>query len=289
MKKRILALLLSMTFVSLYGCGNNTEPKQEEQQQEEVQQQEETKTDVETEKEEEKQEETESDSVIAENDVLVLKEKTGYGEFDFSVFEEPQALGEEKTFNVDTPVYNEEGIEVGYIKSGSTIKIDQVLNLVWCCFTNPINDTEYDKLYVKQEYFSDDGSQEEVKQEVATNTQDEILEKVGYDKDKTYEEDEYIEILTSIFKEMGKEYNSDVEKDFIDYNKNKTTFEGYHVMMTYIVCDFSDNEKILQDTKSAMSYMEGGLDGMSNITEFAIGKGQNNGEETINIYVKVSH
>lgn len=118
-----------------------------------------------------------------------------------------------------------------------------------------------------------------------TSPQDEILAKAGYDKDKTYTAEEYIEILTKIFEEMGKEYNKDVEKDFI----NKTTLDGYHCMMAYYDIDFSDSEDILQNTKNAMSYIEGGLDGMSDIVEFSIGKGTSNGKETINVYVKVKN
>lgn len=284
MKKRTIALLLSMALsISLFGCGseNSSEPKQE------------TNADVEQEvnvgTEQESDAETEDNFAGAEDDNIVLYAERG--QQDYCPLNETEYTASEGTIiaNEDVPLYNESGYAVGYIKTGATVKITEAgTTLAWTRFENPIAGTDYDYLYVLKEYL--DEQQEEPIIEEKTDTeetspQDEILAKSGYDKDKTYTADEYIEILTKIFEEMGKTYNADVEKDFI----NKTTLDGYHTMMSYYVFDFSDHEDTLQNTKYAMSYVEGGLDGASNIVEFAISKGSNSGEETINVYVKVAN
>lgn len=304
MKKRTVILVLAMVLsLSVVGCGNsNEEPKQEEQKQEEVQQQEEEQT-VDTEVEPEKDYSDLIGKEFENDDIYIKIEST---EQTVGFFEEKweEAYGQ-LTADQDIPIYCDGGFQVGYIKTGAVIDITehgiyQGNPSAYYRFENPISELPFDYLYVsyldcnyelfKVETESSLKDSEEGEQETEeTSPYDEILEKAGYDKDKTYTEEEYIEVLTKIFEEMGKEYNADVEKDFIDYTSNKTTFDGYHVMMSYYSFDFSDHEKTLQNTKTAMSYVEGGLDGSSNITEFAIGKGQKDGEETINIYIKVAH
>lgn len=307
MKKRTIALLLSMALsVSLFGCGsgNSSEPKQEEQKQEEVQQQEETKTDTETEQEasENVEQENEYSDLIGkefENDDIYIKiENTDQLIVMDTEFE--KAYGQLEA-DADIPIYCDGGFQIGHIKQGAIIDItehgyENEVSSAYYRFENPISELPFDYLYVsyldcnyelfKVETESSLKEKEEGEQETEEmSPQDEILAKVGYDKDKTYTSEEYIEVLTKVFEEMGKTYNADIEKDFID----KTTLDGYHTMMSYYVFDFSDHEDTLQNTKYAMSYVEGGLDGASNIVEFAIGKGSNGGEETINVYVKVAN
>lgn len=289
MKKRTVILVLAMVLsLSIVGCGNNAEPKQEVKEQEtkqEEQKQEETKIDTETEQE------------FSNSDIVIKVEDTTQ-KYLLNEFEYEDAEGT-ITPDADVPIYCEEGYQIGHINAGATIEITgHGINSAWYRFENPISGTQFDYIYIDNMYV--DASKiycesladiyvGEEQEEETVSTYDEILLSVGYDKDKTYTEDEYIQILTKVFEEMGKKYNEDVEKDFIDYTSNKTTFDGYHVMMSYYSFDFSDYEKTLENTKNAMSYVEGGLDGASNITEFAIGKGQKDGEETINIYVKVAH
>lgn len=314
MKKRTAIILTMALSLSLFGCGNAAEPKQEEVQEDvqEVQQetkQEEVKTDAGAEQEASENVEQENDysDLIGkefENDDIYIKIENTEQLIGIDT-EWEQAYGQLEA-DADIPVYCDGGFQVGHIKQGAIIDItehgyENEVSSAYYRFENPISELPFDYLYVsyldcnyelfKVETESSLKEKEEREQQETEETSpyDEILAKINYDKDKTYTSDEYIEILTKIFEEMGKTYNADVEKDFIDYNKNNTTFDGYHVMMTYIVCDFTDSEKILQNTKNAMGYMDGGLDGMSNITEFSIAKGQMNGEETINIYVKVSH
>lgn len=287
MKKRTVILVLAMVLsLSVVGCGNNAEPKQEVKEQEtkqEEQKQEETKIDTETEQE------------FSNSDIVIKVEDTTQ-KYLLNEFEYEDAEGT-ITPDADVPIYCEEGYQIGHINAGATIEItEHGLNSAWYRFKNPISGTQFDYIFVGNmdvdmskiycESYADTYVEE---QEETVSPYDEILLSVGYDKDKTYTEDEYIEILTKVLEEMGKKYNEDVEKDFINYTSNKTTFDGYHVMMSYYSIDFSNPEDTLQNTKNAMSYVEGGLDGASNITEFAIGKGQKDGEETINIYVKVAH
>lgn len=159
MKKRTVMVLAVALSLSLFGCGN-TEPKQEVvKEAEQETEQEDVKDDVGAEQEEvkeEKEQEEETNNTIAENDVLVITgEEDRYSEYDLKSFEEVSSFGEEKSFNEDAPIYSEEGTQVGYIKKGSTVKIDECLNFWWYRFKNPIEGTDYDELYVMSDTFSD--------------------------------------------------------------------------------------------------------------------------------------
>lgn len=249
MKKRTVVLVLATVLsLSVVGCGKSAEPKQEEAQQEEVEQGE---------------QEAES-TVIAENDVLVITgEEDRYSEYDLTVFTNSEAFGEEKTFNENSPVYSTDGVQVGYIKAGSTIKIDEALNLVWYCFKNPINGTDYDKLYVLQDYFSDsqdfsaDAQEEEIQQEETPyfpeNESDafdnEILSKVGYDKDKTYTMEEYLLILEQISNEMEKEVNPELVGLLTQSRSENKRWDDFYINSYFYTYDFSNHEKMLEETK----------------------------------------
>lgn len=310
MKKRTAIILTMALSLSLFGCGNAAEPKQEEVQEDvqEVQQetkQEEVKTDAGTEQEASENVEQENDysDLIGkefENDDIYIKiENTDQLIIMDTEFE--KAYGQLEA-DQDIPIYCDGGFQIGHIKQGAVIDItehgyENEVSSAYYRFENPISELPFDYLYVsyldcnyelfkvETESSLKEKEEREQGQEEETSPYDEILAKVGYDKDKTYTSEEYIEVLTKIFEEMGKTYNADVEKDFI----NKTTLDGYHCMMAYYDIDFSDSEDILQNTKNAMSYIEGGLDGMSDIVEFSIGKGTSNGKETINVYVKVKN
>ena len=272
MKKRTAVLVLTMALsLSIVGCGNSAEPKQGEVQQEKVEQ---------------GKQEAES-TVIAENDVLVITgEEDRYSEYDFTVFTNSEAFGEEKTFNENSPVYSTDGVQVGYIKAGSTIKIDEALNLVWYCFKNPISGTDYDKLYVLQDYFSDsqdfsvDAQEEEIQQEeTVVDPYDTILEKVGYDKTKEYTRDEYLEILTNIFEEMGKENNLELAG-----MNPMDSYDGFHIQLTYGITEYTE-----ETTESLMNYIENAKDGWGGITEFCIVKAEKDGVEGLNLFAKIDN
>lgn len=92
-------------------------------------------------------------SVGAEDENIVLYDEIAeYGEFvpmQDQVFEPVS-----NTFiaNDNLPVYNVDGIEVGYIKEGSTITFTGYASNAWARFENPIEGTDYDYLYGFKEY-----------------------------------------------------------------------------------------------------------------------------------------
>lgn len=57
--------------------------------------------------------------------------------------------------DVDLPIYNGDGVEVGYVKSGSSIPITEYGNCAWSRFKNPIDGTDYDYLYVMKKYVTE--------------------------------------------------------------------------------------------------------------------------------------
>lgn len=303
MKKRTAIILTMALSLSLFGCGNAAEPKQEEVQEDvqEVQQetkQEEVKTDAGTEQEAEQKDDREfseyeyffsTDKLDLDNTIPCdLSDMSPNGEY----------CGNWELSNSIDMYAERDGKAciIGYTKENIPVNVfNSCDEWIMLHFENEASPNDFRLIKVEDflassNYSTQPTSEEEPETEVEEqqeemSPQDEILAKAGYDKDKTYTSDEYIKVLTKIFEEMGKTYNSDVEQDFV----NKTTLDGYHCMMAYYDIDFSDSEDILQNTKNAMSYIEGGLDGMSDIVEFSIGKGTSNGKETINVYVKVKN
>lgn len=312
MKKRAVGLLSVATLAfCLFGCGNAAEPKQEEVQEDvqEVQQetkQEEVKTDAGTEQEETVTTEQKDDREFSEYEYFFSTDKLDLDNTipcDLSdMSPNGEYCGNWELSNSINMYAERDGkaCVIGYTKENIPVNVfnscDEWITLY---FENETSPNDYKLIKVEDflassNYSTQPTSEEETETEVEQETeemspQDEIFEKAGYDKNKTYTEEEYIKVLTKIFEEMGKTYNEDVVKEFNDSIQNKTEPEGYHMMMAYYDIDFSDSEDILQNTKNAISYIEGGLDGMSDIVEFSIGKGTSNGKETINVYVKVKN
>lgn len=102
-------------------------------------------------------EETVSDFAGAENDNIVLyAEIERYGAY--GPMQEQPFKAEENTFTAyeDIPVFNVDGVEVGYIKNGSTITTtESATNIYWARFENPIAGTNYDYLYLLRNYIVD--------------------------------------------------------------------------------------------------------------------------------------
>lgn len=90
---------------------------------------------------------------------VVFYDKTGYSEYDFTDVDYEDAA-KTVTFEQDTSVYSDEGVEIGYIKGGSTINItEHLINSRWYRFENPVNGTDYDYLYVIEDDFPIDESE----------------------------------------------------------------------------------------------------------------------------------
>lgn len=108
----------------------------------------------------------------------------------------------------------------------------------------------------------------------------EIYEKAGYDKDKEYTIDEYMEILTKICEELGKENNIELAQ-----MSPFDSYDGFRIETTVGITEFTE-----ETTKRLMNYMEWGRDGWGGITEFCIVKGKSDdGEESVMIFTKLDN
>ena len=109
-------------------------------------------------------EESTAETVHTDEDI-VFYDEVEYPKYDFenSTYEDAE---KHVIFNKDTIVCSEEGIEIGYIKSGSAIDItEHLVDSRWYRFENPVGGTDYDYLYVDSINFPVE----------AVFTQDEIL------------------------------------------------------------------------------------------------------------------
>ncbi len=163
MKRKAASILVAGLIVaSLTGCGTKTEAT--EQTPEDNASVVETETETDT---EDVSDETMSTEVIgedteetgftgAEDDNIVLyAEIEEYGEYSVNIFDYVEQPG---TVNAteDIPIYNEEGINVGYIKNGSSVFVSEGADVGgWARFENPIAGTDYDYLYVLKEFVTD--------------------------------------------------------------------------------------------------------------------------------------
>lgn len=89
----------------------------------------------------------------AENDSIVLyAEIAEYGEYGPQKDKAFEAVNNTFTAYDDLPVFNGDGIEVGYIKNGSIVTFTGYASNAWARFENPIVGTDYDYLYAFKEY-----------------------------------------------------------------------------------------------------------------------------------------
>ncbi len=291
MKKKTVTLLSLVLSLSLSGCGGNSAETNQESQ---TQEQEDI---VYEDDEEEYEEENKYEDIIGkefENDDIYIKVENT--EQMFGVDDEWEEAYGQITTNKDIPIYCDGGFEIGYIKTGSTIDITEhgIYNgnsSAYYRFPNPISEAPFDYLYVSYLDFDTNTftvetessikhaeEWEQQKEEEANAPYVEIFEKAGYDKDKEYAIDEYIEILTKIFEEMGKECN--VELAGMSPFEN---YDGFGIQLTHGITEYTE-----ETTKSLINYVENGKDGFGGITEFCVVKAQNDkGEEAINLFVKI--
>lgn len=177
MKKRFLSivsvmLVASMMAATVTGCGSRTkatditiddgdtiivdEEDLETEKDTEVESDTDDITDTEVIGGDAEETEEANTSVGAEDENIVLYDEIAeYGEYSVDMFDYVEQPG---TVNAteDILIYNEEGIEVGYIKAGSSISISEGADVGgWSRFENPIADTKYDYLYVKKKFVTD--------------------------------------------------------------------------------------------------------------------------------------
>lgn len=167
MKKKTLLILflLVITIASTTACGTNAEVTENNiVGEEEVNSDEETE--FETTEVVESTDTTENETGLTNADI-VFYDEVEYPKYDFRNVSY-EAATKYVIFNKDTIVCSEEGIEIGYIKSGSAINVtEHLVNSRWYRFENPVSGTDYDYLYVDSINFP-------VEVE-AVYTQDEIL------------------------------------------------------------------------------------------------------------------
>ena len=163
MKKRVvIALLTGLVIASLAGCGTKTEATGQEVPESSSAVESEAEADGsvadESTSEEVSGDNTEEagDFAGAENESIVLyAEIAEHGEYEGQKDETFESVNNILTAPEDVPVFNGDGIEVGYIKSGSTISITESGLNWWARFENPIDGTDYDYLYVMKDYITD--------------------------------------------------------------------------------------------------------------------------------------
>lgn len=159
MKKRIvIAMVTGLIIASLTGCGTQADATDQEVPEssaiESGAETDETATDeITSEQVIEDNTGDPSESVGAENDSIVLfAEIAEYGDYEGQKDKEFEPVNDTLVATEDVPVFNGDGIEVGYVKSGSTIIITESGLNAWARFENPIDGTDYDYLYVMKDY-----------------------------------------------------------------------------------------------------------------------------------------
>lgn len=155
MKKWAVIGLSCIFAVALAGCGANVKATDPEV----------TDTDTATVEEKnsiegtdsEKDEENENTFAGMETDSMVLySEIEEYGKY-MPLTEQPFEA-DENTFIAyeDIPIYNVNGVEVGYIKNGSTVTTTESgTEIYWARFENPIKEAGYDYLYLTRDYIKE--------------------------------------------------------------------------------------------------------------------------------------
>lgn len=155
-KKWTVVVVTGIFMTSLTGCGTKTGATEQvpESSNEAVEvSNENTETEIEI---EDDAEEVADESVGAEDENLVLyAEIAEYPERAVDIFDYVEQPG---TINAteNIPVYNVEGIEVGYIKAGASIFVPEGAEVGGIArFENPIAGTDYDYLYVLKDFVTD--------------------------------------------------------------------------------------------------------------------------------------
>jgi len=148
-RKWTVVVLSSMFVVALSGCGTGAKATDQEV----------ADVSTATVAEESSIEDTSSEENTnafagAETDSIVLyseiEEYGKYMPFTDQTFEPETNI---VTAYQDIPIYNEMGVEVGYVKNGSTITLtESATEIYWARFENPIAGTDYDYLYMIKNY-----------------------------------------------------------------------------------------------------------------------------------------
>ena len=166
MKRKAVSMLVTgLIMVALAGCGGaKTEATEQIPESNEIVDTDdlETEADVDTEDEildsevvGDYTDETEEFAGTEDENIVLYAEIAKYGDYEGqkdNTFETANYL---LITDENVPIYNGDGIEVGYVKSGSTVSVTESGLNAWARFENPIAGTDYDYLYVLKDYVTD--------------------------------------------------------------------------------------------------------------------------------------
>ena len=156
MRKWAVVVLAGIFMVALAGCGTKTEATDQEVPESSAVENEAGVDDSVTDEKADGEKGSASGAIGAEDESIVLYAETEkYGKYgglkDFSYSSVNNIL----VTDTNLPIYNGDGIEVGYVKGGSSIPITEYGNCAWSRFKNPIDGTDYDYLYVMKKYVTE--------------------------------------------------------------------------------------------------------------------------------------
>lgn len=171
----------------------------------------------------------------AENEDIVLYEKRGNQDY-CPLNESDYAANEGRIIATeDIPLYDMNGFAIGYIKNGATINIDETAtDITWSRFENPIAGTEYDYLYVLNEYL--------VNEDIIIVNEEDLKERIiDAMNNRSYELPTVLDAPTDdmeVFEcRMEKEYMDDLEVDYwIRQSFHTEEFNLGRYMTYYVEC-----------------------------------------------------
>lgn len=155
-RKWTVVVLSSMFVVALSGCGTSAKATDQEVADASTATVAEESSIEDTSSEEKGEENTDAFAGAETDSIVLYSEIEEYGKY-MPLTEQPFET-DENTFTAyeDIPIYNVNGVEVGYIKNGSTITTTESgTEIYWARFENPIAGTDYDYLYLTRDYIVD--------------------------------------------------------------------------------------------------------------------------------------
>lgn len=162
MKKRIvIALVTGLMVASFSGCGEKTDIATKSPENSSV-----VESEIETENsdvdetinEEVAGEDTKEEELgdIEDENIIIFEEKQHYDYIALSEMSYEPYDGFVMDARAFFPLLNEEGDCVGQIKKGGTVAVTEISSDGWGRFKNPIQGTEYDYLYISEEFINSD-------------------------------------------------------------------------------------------------------------------------------------
>ena len=237
MKRKIIVILVTgMIVASLTGCGTKTEATEQDVVTDE-------ETIIVTDEEDSEEVTTETEEVIADDvdeeadgDIVFYDEIAKYPDYLLSDISY-ESIEKAVTAADDIPVYCEEGIKVGHVKSGAMVILtEHGINTRWYRFENPVSGTDYDYLCV----LDDDLPKEEIPllsaEEVKAAIIDDMTSNIGYEPPTFLDaptDDMEVYECRILREDVPADFNFRLERAFHD----EEAFEVAYYMTYYIECE----------------------------------------------------